>query len=173
MLYAFCAQSKNDQSCPDGATPYGGLIMHRGKLYGTTAGGGNSSDPYAGGTVFELVPYANGVQHTILYSFCAQSGCPDGSTPLAGLVMDHSGNLYGTTLVGGGHSYGSVFELTPGSTTPWTEQVLYSFCTNNDCADGDSPAAPLIMDAAGNLYGTAQYNRLRHDKGGSVFKLTP
>lgn len=80
---------------------------------------------------------------TVLHSF----GGADGATPLAGLVMDAAGNLYGTTSGGGGHSAGTVFKVD----TSFNESVLYSFTGG---ADGGSPQSDLIMDSAGNLFGT-------------------
>ena len=71
--------------------------------------------------------------------------------PVAGLILDASGNLYGTTSEGGAYVYGTVFELTPKAGGGWTEKVLHSF---GGTGDGISPYAGLIFDAAGNLYGT-------------------
>src|SRR5438046_1585967 len=75
----------------------------------------------------------------------------DGGDPLAGLVMDTAGNLYGTTLVGGAFGQGTVFKLSSSG----NETVLYSFTRSN--GDGALPFADLLMDAAGNLYGTTGY----------------
>ena len=89
-------------------------------------------------------------KETVLYSFGAT---PDGANPSYGaLVADASGNLYGTTYNGGAHGYGTVFELIPGTDGEWTESVLYSF--RKGPHDGAYPAAALIFDHAGNLYGT-------------------
>ncbi len=74
---------------------------------------------------------------------------------MAGLIFDDAGNLYGTTGAGGTYGYGTVFELTPAAGGGWTEQVLHNF---ND-ADGGKPQAGLILDAAGNLYGTTVRGR--------------
>ncbi|MBV8799241.1 MAG: hypothetical protein JO208_05485 [Alphaproteobacteria bacterium] len=163
VLYSFCSQ----QNCSDGASPYSGLIMDgSGNLYGTTTGGGPHR--YAG-TVFKIAP--DGTE-TVLYSFCSQVNCTDGGYPQAGLIMDNSGNLYGTTG-GGGNSTGAgtVFELTPDG----TENVLYSFCSQNNCADGSNPQASLVMDNSGNLYGTTGGGGLGHCQGGcgTVFEVTP
>jgi len=120
----------------------------------------------------------------VLYSFCSVSGCADGNTPLAGLISDAAGNLYGTTPSGGSISNcstgcGTVFELTPGAGGTWTETVLYSFCPANGCSDGAYPeSGNLVFDAVGNLYGTTAFGGAYqsacggHDCG-TVFELSP
>jgi uncharacterized repeat protein (TIGR03803 family) len=144
-----------------------------GNLYGTTVYGGAKDS----GTVFELTPSGTGWTEKVLYNFCAQSNCADGATPLAGLIMDGAGNLYGTTKGGGANSQsvagcGTVFELMPNaSKTAWTETVLYSFCSQSGCADGFGSDASLIMDRAGNLYGTSDF--IGSSVYGVVFELTP
>jgi uncharacterized repeat protein (TIGR03803 family) len=118
VLYSFC--SKGD--CSDGAYPASGLITDgSGNLYGTTQYGNgrdcteNNADTLCG-TVFKLA--ANGAE-TTLYSFCAKADCTDGSEPAGTLIMDGSGNLYGTTTLGGkGHCIGgcgTVFKLGSGA----------------------------------------------------------
>jgi len=101
----------------------------------------------------------------------------DGYHPEAGLILDAAGNLYGTTYWGGNYGDGTVFELTPNGSGGWTETVLYNFCSQTGCADGANPAAGLIFDAAGNLYGTTYgggtYNYYCSGGCGTVFKLTP
>ena len=141
-IYRFGATST------DGIEPNGPLVVDAaGNLYGTTNGGGT----YGEGTVFDLSPTSGGgLQETILYSFRGL-GTGDGSLPLAGLVLDAAGNLYGTTSQGGATTAGMVFELSPSSGGAWTESVLYSFTGGND---GRSPQAGLVFDRAGNLYGT-------------------
>ncbi len=97
----------------------------------------------------------------MLHSFNANG--TDGAAPEAGLIFDAAGNLYGTTCRGGtynlrcGYGCGTVFELTPTAGGGWTEQVLHSF--DNNGTDGIGPRAGLIIDAAGNLYGTSQWWR--------------
>src|SRR5579862_5546234 len=86
----------------------------------------------------------------VLHSF-AQNG-RDGASPNAGVIVDKAGNIYGTTLAGGTAKVGTVFELSPSGTGAWTESVLHSF--SNDGVDGQNPGANLLLDAAGNLYGT-------------------
>lgn len=125
----------------DGAIPYGDLIQDKaGYFYSTTQGGGT----FGKGTVFKLA--ADGTE-TVLYSF---TGGNDGADPRAGLVADNAGNLYGTAGFGGTGGGGVVFKLAPGG----TETVLYSFCMQQNCADGSRPYAGLIQDRAGNLYST-------------------
>src|ERR1039458_5637979 len=103
-LYRFCSQS----GCPDGSSPNGGLVQAAdGDFYGTTYGGGASNY----GTVFKIT---SGGTLTTLYSFCSQSGCPDGSGPNGGLVQDTNGDFYGTTLEGGSNNAGTVFRLSVG-----------------------------------------------------------
>lgn len=128
----------------DGANPYAGLIMDSaGNLYGTTVNGGLSGY----GNVFELV-YSNGsYTETALHNFSNSSG--DGANPIEGVVMDSAGNLYGTTQ-NGGSGYGTVFELVK-SNSSYSETVLQRFTG----PDGANPYTSLIMDSAGDLYGTA------------------
>jgi uncharacterized repeat protein (TIGR03803 family) len=102
---------------------------------------------------------------TTLYSFCSQSGCPDGYYPEAGLVQATNGDLYGTTS-GFPYGYGTVFKITPGGTLT----TLYSFCSQTNCTDGDGPDAGLVQAANGNFYGTTQGGGANN--GGTVFKIT-
>jgi len=110
---------------------------------------------------------------TVLYSF---TGGSDGSEPVAGLIADNQGALYSTTESGGSSGGGTVFKLTPPGRgqTAWTETVLYSFCSLPNCSDGDSPAAGLIADKQGVLYGTTLGGESSVGPVGmTVFKLTP
>ena len=176
VLYSFCAQT----NCIDGFDPAASLISDAaGNLYGTTYQGGanNCGFPYNGcGTVFELTPTAGGGwTEEVLHTF---SNGADGATPEAALIFDAAGNLYGTTQYGGAHGGGTAFELTPTAGGGWTEQVLYSFCSQTNCTDGAYPPAGLIFDAAGNLYGTTWYGGTNSGpycpQGcGTVFELTP
>jgi uncharacterized repeat protein (TIGR03803 family) len=152
VLYSFCSEV----NCADGEYPQGALVMDAsGNLYGTTTSGGNTG----AGTVFKLDTSGN---ETVLYSFCPVLGsCTDGANPEGGLVVDASGNLYGTTYDGA--YYGNVFELD----TTGNETVLHAFCSEPGCADGAGPRAGLIMDAKGNLYGTT----FEGATGGTVFEL--
>jgi uncharacterized repeat protein (TIGR03803 family) len=103
-----------------------------------------------------LLGAARAQKESVLYSFCAQTNCADGYHPVAGLVFDQKGNLYGTTKSGGlqnnncGNGCGVIFKLTPKG----KETVLYSFCAQTNCTDGYDPVAGLVFDKKGNLYGT-------------------
>jgi uncharacterized repeat protein (TIGR03803 family) len=135
VLYTFTGGS-------DGGSPQSFLIEDKaGNLYGTTNAGGASGS----GTVFKI----SGTKETVLYSFGAQSN--DGSVPDAGLAMDASGNLYGTTTEGGLYNGGTVFKLVPAESGSWTENILYNF---GNGTDGATPVAGVTLDASGNLYGT-------------------
>ena len=130
-------------------------------MYGTTSEGGVGGH----GTVYLLTAsqYLYDVWLTsVLHSF---SG-PDGANPSAGLVMDPAGNLYGTTVLGGAGDSGTVFKLTPGAKNKWTHTLLYSFTGG---ADGDQIYSGVVLDSAGNLYGTAAGG----GTGGVVYEVTP
>jgi uncharacterized repeat protein (TIGR03803 family) len=173
VLYNFCSAT----NCGDGYAPYGGLALDSaGNLFGTTDLGGRG-----GGTVFELTRGSTGWTETVLYYFCSVADCADGDQPQAGLIFDSAGNLYGTTGYGGGTSgcsggCGTVYELSP-SSNGWTEAVIYTFCVTFVCSDGEHPFAPLVFDATGNLYGTANNggnSGCGPETGcGVVFKLAP
>lgn len=160
VLYAFAGDR-------DGAVPSGDLIADKASnLYGTTALGG----AHGNGTVFRLAP--DGTE-AVLYSFRAENR--DGARPYGRLLMDSSGNLYGTTFYGSGNSCGcgAVFKLA----TDGIESILYSFTGG---ADGFGPAAGLIADQNGNLYGTtSEGGDLDGDSFcspngcGTVFELSP
>jgi uncharacterized repeat protein (TIGR03803 family) len=144
----------------DGAFPYAGLMMDAtGNLYGTASSGG--FPPYTG-LVFKLDPSGH---ETVLYDFINRG---DGDYPLSGVIMDRKGNLYGTTYYGGASGAGAVFKLD----TSGTETVLYSFTGG---ADGSNPVAGVIMDKAGNLYGTTEFGGSSPNCGplgcGVLFKL--
>ena len=156
----------------DGASPGAGLIFDpEGNLYGTTFSGGRAYQ----GTVFELTPKPGGNwEESILYSFCSLSRCRDGSGPVAGLIRDQSGNLYGTTYSNEADGYGVVFQLTQNSDGSWKENVLHQFTGGKD---GREPYSGLIFDPSGNLYGTTlSGGNLSYCDGngcGVAFQLTP
>ena len=153
----------------DGCIPYPGVILDAaGNLYGTTAAGGAGFCDSGFGVVFELDTTG---KLTVLHTF----GGGDGANPGSVLLFDSAGNLYGTTDAGGssavcGGGCGTVFELSPQQNGSWTDSVLYSFCSLNNCADGRKPfRGPLVRDAAGNLYGTTYFGGNSDD--GVVFRL--
>ncbi len=158
----------------DGALPKSELIADAsGNLYGTASGGGgitNCETGFGCGVVYELSPTAQGWKETILYTFCALSKCADGATPLGPLVFDSAGNLYGTTYGQIDLTGSVVFELTP-TAKGWQETVLHTFCSFSNCDDGVISRAGLVMDAAGDLYGTT-YSGGTHGRG-VVFELSP
>ena len=156
VLYSFCGQ----QNCTDGKTPEAGLIDVNGTLYGTTTDGG--AQGY--GTVFSVSPETG--TETVLYSFCSQQACADGGPTEAGLTAVN-GTLYGTTYSGGAHDLGAVFSLDPNT---GAEKVIYSFCSLENCTDGDDPFAGLLA-VKGTLYGMT-VDGGEHD-GGTVFSLSP
>jgi uncharacterized repeat protein (TIGR03803 family) len=146
QTYTFTTLHDFDGS--DGQNPQGNLISDaEGNLYGTALYGGSSNCSLGCGTVFELVNSSGSYTEKVLYSF---TGGSDGASPFADLIMDSSGNLYGTTEYGGDSAKGVVFELVNSSGT-YTEKVLYSFTGGSDAG---YPEADLILDSSGNLYGT-------------------
>lgn len=149
----------------DGAQPfYGSLVFDSaGSIYGTALDGF-----YGEGTVYELI-HGSPWTVNLLYTF-DNIYKSDGTIPLAGLIFDTVGNLYGTTETGGNtacsNGCGTVFELTPSSGT-WTENLIYEF---NAGASGSHPTSTLTADPSGNLYGTT----LEVQGGqGTIFELQP
>lgn len=143
VLYRF-------QGGADGVRPISRAVLdHAGNIYGVTQSGGQGNCyGYTCGIVYQLKrPPAGGPwTETILHRF---TGGSDGGAPAGALILDQSGNLYGTTYAGGAYGYGTVFRLTP-SENGWAENVLYSF---NGATDGGEPDGSLVFDQAGNLYG--------------------
>jgi uncharacterized repeat protein (TIGR03803 family) len=168
VLHNFRGEAGND-----GASPVGRLTMdRRGVLYGTAEAGGIEG----AGIVFMLTPAAEDQTawtETVLYRFKGRS---DGSNPIAGLVADRDGALYGTTLFGGApgkNGHGTVFKLTPPAEgkTEWTESVIYRFKSGGD---GANPYSALIIDNEGALYGTTLSGGTVGAIGfGTAFKLSP
>jgi len=158
-LYAF-------QDGEDAQSPVGDLVLDAaGNLYGATEFGGANGF----GAVYKLSPGASGKwTESVIHSF---GNTPDGSYPTAGLTIDAAGNLYGTTSQGGTANWGTVYKLTPNSDGSWSESVLHNFAGS---PDGIGPAASVIFDAAGNLYGTTQVGGSDNTYGkGVVFELSP
>jgi len=167
----------------DGAQPEAGLVLDaQGNLYGATVYGGPTAD-LNHGTVFKVDTNGN---ETVLYSFPTDE--LEGYYPVAGLVLDAQGNLYGTTFKGGNLACPLTTSLFPGCGTVFEldttgkETVLYSFTGSE--GDGAEPQASLVKDAQGNLYGTTTYGgdigctpaypgslTLNYKGCGTVFKL--
>ncbi len=147
----------------DGQYPIAGLLFDGvNNFYGTTAQGG----PYGGGTVYRLTNSGGTWNYSLIYSFPNLGGYS--SDPFGGVIMDAIGNLYGTTSAGG-QGYGSVYELTPSN--GWIYSELYDFTTRTD---GDAPYGSLVLDSAGNLYGTASCSsNCAQGNDGNVYRLTP
>lgn len=146
---------------PDGQNPQNAVIFDtNGNLLGTAEQGGANGF----GTVFRLTQSGNTWTETNVYDF---QGGTDGKSPIAGLMIDGSGNVYGATSDGGSGGGGTVFELVP-SGNSYTFKLLYSFSgqQGNNCG----PWGTLTTDATGSLYGTTYCDGSNH--GGSVFKLT-
>ncbi len=144
----------------NGSAPFAGLIRGAdGVIYGTTAYG----DAYNGGNVFALYKSGGKWVSSTIWAFGGTSG--DGTLPECDLVIDKSGNLYGTTYGGGAYNAGAVFELSKVNGV-WTETLLHSFAGNGD---GWEPYAGLLMAGAGTFYGTTMYGG--NYGNGTVFKL--
>ena len=156
----------------DGMAPTGALTFDSsGNLYGATTGGGKGDQA---GTIFKLTKSHGQWQESILWNF-EESSATDGFSPEGGLVFDKAGNLYGTTIDGGGRTQnscdtsvgcGTIFRLSPKANGQWTEEILYVF---QGQADGEFPNDGLAVDSSGDLFGTAQSSSL---SGGVVFELT-
>jgi uncharacterized repeat protein (TIGR03803 family) len=168
----------------DGAGPYGGVVADAsGNLYGTTISGGTglcsieTSVVQGCGTVFELSPRVGGGGYTerILHNFI--NTIHDGNFPEGKLTFDGGGNLFGTTSWGGAgpcadgtyQGCGMVFELSPSGDGRWSYKAVYSFRKNG--RDGTNPEGGLIIDSAGNLYGTTFGGGTYGF--GTVFELSP
>jgi uncharacterized repeat protein (TIGR03803 family) len=119
------------------------------------------------------LPAHAATQFDVLHAFCKTISCGDGEFAMQSMVMDQAGNLYGTAQ-GGAHGEGIVYELTPPVTgSKWTYNVLYHFCALQNCTDGRDPSgSTLIVDTAGNVYGTTIGGGLGNDTG-TVFRLSP
>ncbi|HWA92076.1 MAG TPA: choice-of-anchor tandem repeat GloVer-containing protein [Rhizomicrobium sp.] len=155
-LHHFCSWT----NCTDGDLPFAENLFEdaAGAIYGTTVEGGNPPDT-AIGVIYKLVPNGTNSTYSVLYNFCSLANCADGAEPIAGVIMDASGNLLGTTGAGGDNgSGGTVFSYGSGSM-----HVLHTFCTPG-CGDGEQPSAGLTIAPSGLAYGTTTTN---------VFALVP
>ncbi len=149
------------------------VLDQAGNLYGTTQSGGLGGGT-GNGTVYKVSPEKHGKwTEKILYFF---NGGSHGYSPFGGVVLDAAGNIYGTTGSGGNSADGTVFELVaPVGVGDYDEKVLWNF----DGTDGESPHGSLILDNAGNLYGTTYFGGSAVENGclgngcGVVFEVTP
>lgn len=149
----------------DGIAPQGGVVFDSAAhLYGTTCQGGT----YGNGVVYQMAQKSGGVwSEHVIHTFNASAG--DGDCPSSSLIVDKSGNIYGTAPVGGRYGSGVVFELSPSTTGGgWGYRILHNFSNNGE--DGEQPYGGLVMDAAGNLYGTTQSGP--NNFFGTVFELS-
>jgi uncharacterized repeat protein (TIGR03803 family) len=151
-------------NCTDGSAPITPMIIDAdGKLIGTMYSGG----AHAGGAIFKLDPATKA--YSLLYHFCAQANCIDGGQPDGNIVLDASGNLYGTTHYHGKSAYtnaGVIWRLNGTS-----YQVLHSFCTDSTCSDGRDSFSGVISDADGQLFVATSEGSTK--SGGAVFRFTP
>jgi uncharacterized repeat protein (TIGR03803 family) len=168
LLFTFQYSPSGPTLYPDGLFPSASLLPDdSGAFYGTASIGGVCPvqvQAFGCGVVFKLTPSASGYAFRLLYLF---QGGSDGAVPVAGLVEDKNGDLYGTTEYGGAENVGTVFKLTPAGSGAYTESVLYAFAGGND---GALPVAGLIAEQ-GALYGTTSSGGSANQ--GTIFKLTP
>ena len=175
VLATFCTDWP---SCTGGKEPLSGLtyvgaasgVPYDGKssLYGTTSQGGKQGQ----GIVFQLTKEKGTWTHQTIYDFCAAAKCTDGALPIGDLIVDASGNLYGAANAGGAFGFGSIYEIKHARGPSPNLTVLHSFCALANCADGDQPEAGVIIDGAGNLFGTTALGGSSHN-GGTVYKIVP
>jgi uncharacterized repeat protein (TIGR03803 family) len=145
----------------DGAQPIGGAVGDSlGNFYGTTSLGGATGN----GTVFQAKRIGGSWTSNVIYNF---AGGTDAASPPAGVTLDAHGNLYGTSSFGGANGVGAIYKVSR-SGSGWTETVLYSFQGLND---GDFPVGGLVIDQAGNLYGTTFDGGI--NGGGIVYEFSP
>jgi uncharacterized repeat protein (TIGR03803 family) len=159
-IYAFCS---DDDICPDGAEPVGGLVQgNDGNLYGVTAHGANQI--CGCGTIF-MITLAGTL--TTLHSFSGS----DGNGAWSRMALGSDGNFYGTTVYGGTSTFcaggcGTIFNITPAGTFT----TLYNFCPASGCADGEAPVSGLIQDTNGTFYGTTPEGGANNE--GGVYSLS-
>jgi uncharacterized repeat protein (TIGR03803 family) len=165
VLYSFTGTNG------DGSYPTGNLVLDsEGNLYGTTQYGGITNYCLGGsnqcGVAYKLSPNGNGTwTETVIHQFAG--GTTDGGNPAYGMVIDSSGNLYGTTGAGGANGLGTAFELSPSTGGTWTETLLHSFGGPPDVAP---PTSGLTFDKSGNLYGVGGNGEY---SAGGVYRLSP
>jgi len=158
-LYGFCHQA----NCTDGTTPIGQIAVDTSgtTLYGTTNGGGDAN----GDGVAYKVDIATGAQ-TVLHTYCSSAGCADGSGANGGVTLGDGNTVFGTTPLGGANNGGTAFQI---NAKTGKEKVIYSFCKEADCSDGQGPDAALVRNGA-NLIGTTSS---ASTLGGVIFQVNP
>lgn len=165
VLHSFCQQD----GCADGASPTSAPILDSaGVLYGTTRSGGGSNS----GVAYTLA--LGNSNYAVLQDFCLKALCADGEMPIPSLALASNGVLFGTTYAGGKHRTdafgeggGTLFALNGGK-----HRVLYHFCAEEDCTDGEYPQAAVTIDAKGHLFGVTAVggDDLYH---GVIFEFVP
>ncbi|HEY3636503.1 MAG TPA: choice-of-anchor tandem repeat GloVer-containing protein [Rhizomicrobium sp.] len=165
-LYQF---NGTDGFGPDGLSyagqSSGALYDGKSPLYGTTIAGGTEG----AGIVYSLAPQGSQWNFQTVYNFCSAANCTDGGLPEAGVLVDPSGNLLGTTEYYGAQNGGTIYQLSNSGGT-WTDKVLYTLCNaGGSCTDGSGSYGGVAEDSAGNLYGTTYFGGKNHD--GVVFEL--
>jgi uncharacterized repeat protein (TIGR03803 family) len=169
VLHRFCRIA----NCADGRAPNALVMDATGNLFGTAYGGGANGQ----GLIFQITPNGVSSAYSVLYNFCSQNYCYDGASPSSSLILDASGNLFGTTYYGGMGQLdrdeiggGTVFRITPNK----TYSVVQNFCSMSNCSDGEYPAAGVVMDATGSVYGTTQLGGSHGSMflGGTVYRVS-
>jgi uncharacterized repeat protein (TIGR03803 family) len=161
----------------DGSYPLAGTLTFdtAGNMYGAASDGadGNGNCPNSNdcGSIFELTQSGGNWTEQVIFRFTGNTNGGQSRRPFSPLVFDSTGRLYGTTG-GGGGLYGTAFKLTLGAKGKWKERVLHVFHGNQD---GAYPNSSVVLDAAGNLYGSTVFGEdLNGDCCfGQVFKLSP
>ena len=136
-----------------------------GNLYGTTELGGVIK---GGGLVFELLPRDDGTwREKVLYNFCSQANCTDGTDPETGVVPDNKGNVYGATEAGGTAGHGLLYKVTRDG----TQVVLHEFCGDSKCADGAGPRGDIILGKHGVVTGVTIDGGPSDNEGGVIYRF--
>jgi uncharacterized repeat protein (TIGR03803 family) len=159
-IYSFCSQT----NCADGQSPQTAPVLGSdGALYGVTLTGGTGEYGGGNGVVYRLTL---GGQFTVLHTFYSCYPCVDGSLP-NGMILGSDGNFYGTTNYGGTGGVGTIFQIS----STGDLKILYSFCSQVNCTDGEYVAYPPVQGNDGNLYGTTLAGGTLG--GGVFYKITP
>jgi uncharacterized repeat protein (TIGR03803 family) len=161
-IYSFCEQA----NCADGQRPITAPVLGSdGNLYGVTNTGGSHAKS---GTIYKMT--LDGKITTLHVFSCPTSACADGQYP-TGIVEASDGYFYGTATNGGEFNSGTIFRISPTGRF----ELLHTFCSAANCADGGIPLFPPIQASDGNFYGgtNAGGGRDVATQGGVVYKLTP